>query len=296
MLICENLHCIDQSSEDCLALLVESLASMAVLVLTTHRPGYTMRWADAPYYTQIALDCLSEAEARAMVASLMGTQDLAPALLRLMQERTGGNPLFIEEVVHALLESGALVRHHGGMRWTGEVEAEFPVTMQTIVQARIDRLDEPVKRTVRTAAVIGREFGWQLLTRLVDPATELQPALETLKHLELIHETRLFPEVEYRFKHAVTQEVAYQSLLEGQRQELHGAIGQAMEDMYTERHSEQATRLAYHYARSTHQNRAIPYVLLAGDQAARLYANAEATTYYTQALTIARALPTSVAT
>jgi predicted ATPase len=168
--------------------------------------------------------------------------------------------------------------------------------MQTIVQARIDRLDEPVKRTVRTAAVIGREFGWQLLTRLVDPATELQQALETLKHLELIHETRLFPEVEYRFKHAVTQEVAYQSLLERQRQELHGAIGQTIEDMYTGRHNEQATRLAYHYARSTHQNRAIPYALLAGDQAARLSANAEATTYYTQALTIARALPTSVAT
>jgi predicted ATPase len=144
VLICENLHCIDQSSEDCLAPLVESLASMAVLVLTTHRPGSTVRWADAPHYTQIALDCLSEAEGRAMVASLLGTHDLPPVLLRLMQERTGGNPLFIEAVVHALLESGVLVRHHGGTRWTGEVEAD--------VQARIDRLDEPVKRMVRTAA------------------------------------------------------------------------------------------------------------------------------------------------
>ena len=296
VLICENLHGIDQSSEDCLAMLIESLASMAVLVLTTHRPGYTVRWADTPSYTQIALDCLSAADAKAMVASLLGSHDLPPALLRLMQEKTGGNPLFIEEVVHAFLESGALVRHHGGIHWTGAAGAEFPMTMQDIVRARIDRLDEPVKRTVRTAAVIGREFGWRLLTRLVDPATELQPAIETLKHLELIHETRLFPEVEYRFKHAVTQEVAYASLLERQRQVLHGAIGQALEDLYTERRNEQAARLAYHYARSAHQDRAIPYALLAGDQAARLYAHAEATTYYTQALTMARALPASLET
>src|SRR5262249_30177545 len=123
--------------------------------------------------------------------------------------------------------------------------------------------------------------------------TEVQHYLDTLKHLEFIHERRFFPELEFIFKHAVTQDVAYQSLLALRRKELHGSIGRAMEDLYGDRLEEQATILAYHYARSDRQDKAIEYALLAGDCAARLYANAEARTYYEDALSAARALPTS---
>jgi hypothetical protein len=148
-----------------------------------------------------------------------------------------------------------------------------------------------VKRTVQAAAVIGREFGLRLLTRISEVAAEVQHYLDTLTHAELIHETHFFPELEYIFKHAVTQDVAYQSLLAQRRKELHGAIGRAIEDLYADRLEEHAPILAYHYARSERQDRAVEYALRAGDQAARLYANAEATTYYEQALSMARALP-----
>ena len=291
--ILEDLHWIDKTSEDYLAFLIESLPGMAHLLLTTHRPGYTVHWADKTYYTQIALDLLTEQEAEAMVAALVGSRDLPSDLIRIVREKAEGNPLFVEEVTASLLERGVLVRANGRISWRRDAAIEVPATIQDIIRARIDRLEEPVKRTVQTAAVIGREFGLRLLERISEMAAEVQGYLDTLKHLELIHEKRFFPELEYIFKHAVTQDVAYQSLLSQRRKELHGAIGQAIEELYADRLEEQAAILAYHYARSERQDKAVEYALLAGDRATRLYANAEARTYYEQALTMARALPTS---
>jgi class 3 adenylate cyclase/tetratricopeptide (TPR) repeat protein len=296
VIVVENLHWIDQSSEDFYVFLAESLAGMHLLLLTTHRPGYSVRWADKTYYTQISLDLFTEQESEAMVANLLGSHDIPPDLLRIILEKAGGNPLFIEEVSSSLLELGIVVPSHSGIRWAGDTRVEFPATMQDLIRARIDRLEQPVKRTVQTAAVIGREFGVRLLAKVSDIAVEIQHYLHTLKHVELIHEKRFFPELEYIFKHAVIQDVAYQSLLVQRRKELHGAIGQAIEDLYADRLEEHATILAYHYARSERQDKAVTYALRAGDQAARLYANAEATTYYEQALTLARALPISAET
>jgi predicted ATPase/class 3 adenylate cyclase len=293
VLLCENLHWLDQTSEDCLAMLIESLAGFPILVLTTHRPGYTVRWADKTYYTQITPGLLTDAEAEAMVATLLGSRTLPAGLLPFIQEKAGGNPLFLEEVTQALVERGLLVRANGGFTWTGDAAVAFPDTIQDIMRARLDRLQEPVKRTVQTAAVIGREFGLRLLTRISERAADLPQDLGTLKQAELIHETRLFPELAYRFKHAVIQDVAYDSLLIQRRQALHGAIGQAIEALYANHLEEQAALLVYHYARSAHQDRAVAYALRAGDQAARLYARTEATTYYAQALTMARALAPS---
>ena len=201
--------------------------------------------------------------------------------------------MFIEEVVQALMERNLLKRDNGRIEWEGDTEVAFPDTIQDIMRARIDQLQEPVKRTVQTAAVVGREFGLGLLTRISERAAEILRDLEMLKQAELIHETRVFPELAYCFKHAVIQDVAYESLLVQRRQALHGAIGEAIEELYVDRLEEQAAILAYHYARSVHQDKAVVYALLAGDRAARLYARAEATTYYEQALTMARALPAS---
>ena len=293
VLVCENLHWLDQTSEDCFAMLIESLADFPILVLTTHRPGYTVRWADQTYYTQVALDLLTDAEAEVMVTTLLGSHTLPPGLLQFIQEKASGNPLFIEEVTQALVERGLLVQKNGGFTWTSGTEVAFPDTVQDIMRARIDRLREPVKRTVQTASVIGREFGLRLLTRISERAAEVSRDLGTLEQAELIHEARLFPELAYRFKHAVIQDVAYESLLAQRRRALHGAIGQAVEDLYADHLEEQVAILAYHYAHSEHQDRAVAYGLLAGDRAARLYARAEATTYYAQALAIARALPAS---
>jgi predicted ATPase/class 3 adenylate cyclase/DNA-binding winged helix-turn-helix (wHTH) protein len=291
VLVSENLHWIDPSSEDCLAVLAESLAGVPVLLLTTHRPGYTVRWTDTPYYTQIALDPLTEAETAAMLRTILGRHDIPTEPLRFIQDTTRGNPLFIEEVTRTLLERGVIRTHNGSVHWTGAEVAAFPATIQDIMRARVDRLDTPVKRTAQTAAVIGREFDLRLLAQLVGEGSAVQQALEMMKRLELVHETRVFPDLAYCFKHPLIQEVVYQSLLEPQRQHLHGAIGLAIEALWPNRREEQAACLAFHYARSMHHDKTIAYALLAGDQAARLHANAEAATYYTQALTAARALP-----
>jgi class 3 adenylate cyclase/tetratricopeptide (TPR) repeat protein len=293
VLILEDLHWVDKISEDYLAFLTASLAGVPVLLLTTQRPGHTVRWADKTYYTQIALDLLGEHEIEELVAARLGSRHLPSDLVRIVREKAEGNPLFVEEITTSLLERGMLVRRNGEILWEGGTLVELPATIQDIIRARIDRLEEPVKRTVQTAAVIGREFGLRLLTRISEVAAEVQCHLDTLTHAELIHETRFFPELEYIFKHAVTRDVAYQSLLAQRRKQLHGAIGRGIEDLYADRLEEHAPILAYHYARSERQDKAVEYALLAGDQAARLYANAEATTYYEQALTMAAALPPS---
>jgi class 3 adenylate cyclase/tetratricopeptide (TPR) repeat protein len=292
VLILEDLQWIDTISEDYLTFLAAGLAGVPVLLLSTQRPGYAVRWADKTYYTQIALDLLGERETETLTAALLGIRHLPSDLMRIVHEKADGNPLFVEEITASLRERGMLIRRNGEILWTGGAPVEFPSTIQDIIRARIDRLEEPIKRTIQAAAVIGREFGLRLLTRISEVAAEVQHYLETLKQAELIYETRFFPELEYTFKHAVTQDVIYQSLLAKRRKDLHGAIGRAIEDLYANRR-EHAPILAYHYAQSEQQDKAIEYTLLAGDQAAHLYANAEATTYYEQALTMARGLPPS---
>ena len=293
VVVVEDLHWIDKTSEDYLAFAVESLAAVPVLLITTHRPGYPVRWADKTFYTQVALDVLTDPEATAMVTAILGGREAPSDFCRIIQEKAEGNPLFVEEITASLLERDVLVRDEGSTRWAADVTVEVPASVQDIIRARIDRLDEPVKRIVQTAAVIGREFGFQLLSRISEMTGEVERYLDTLKHLELIHEKTFFPELEYIFKHALTQDVAYQTLLSHRRQQLHGTIGRALEELYGDRLEEQAGIIAYHHARSDKPARGIAYALLAGESAARLYANAEARTYYNQALELARKPPAS---
>jgi len=166
IVVVEDLHWIDKTSEDYLAFAIESLAAVPVLLITTHRPGHVVRWADKTYYTQIALDVLSEPQAEAMVTAILGSRDVPRDFCRIVQEKAEGNPLFVEEITASLLEDNLLVREEGGLRWAGNVAVEVPASVQDIIRARIDRLEEPVKRVIETAAVIGREFGFQLLARI----------------------------------------------------------------------------------------------------------------------------------
>jgi predicted ATPase/class 3 adenylate cyclase len=293
LLICENLHWIDQSSEDLLAFLVGSLSGIPLMILTTHRPGYTVRWADHPGYTQIALDGLTGPEIEEMLTALLEGREFPSEFMQFIQEKADGNPLFIEEVTRALMERGLLIADDDQFRLITGAELDWPATIQDIIQARIDRLEEPVKDTVQKAAVIGREFDLRLLARVCGSPAEIAGHLEALKHLEVIHEARFLPRLEYRFKHAVIQEVIYKSLLSPRRQSLHGIVGRSIEDLYADHLEEQAVVLAHHYSRSDYQDNAIKYALLAGDRAARVHANAEASTHYDQALALARALTAS---
>src|SRR5262245_32996576 len=289
ILVCENLHWIDRSSEDLLAFLAGSLAGVPVAILTTHRTGYTVRWADKPHYTQVALDGLARAEIDEMLTALLGAAEFPPEFLRFIQDKADGNPLFIEEVTQALLERGLLTREGGLLRLVSGISLEWPATIHDIVQARVDRLEEAVKETVQAAAVIGRQFELRLLSRVSPRPSQLARHLEALKRLDLIHEARFFPKLEYRFKHAVIQDVVCKSLLAPRRQALHGSIGRGIEALYADQLEEQAGVLAHHFSRSDQPEPAIKYALLAGDRAARIYANAEASTYYDQALALARA-------
>jgi class 3 adenylate cyclase/tetratricopeptide (TPR) repeat protein len=289
VLVFENLHWRDQSSEDFIVFLTGSLPELPVLMLTTHRPGYQLRWADKPFFAEIPLDRLADDEMERMATGLLG-QDVAEDLLRFIAERADGNPLFIEEVTRALVERNFVIHQPAQLQLASAAEVEFPSTIQGIIQARIDALGEAVKQIVQIAAVIGREFDLLLLTAASDAPAEMSSHLETLKRVELIHQMRLLPHLEYRFKHAVIQGVAYRSLLGPRRQALHGAIGRSMERLGRE---EQASVLAHHYSQSDQQEKAVRYALLAGDQAARLYANAEAASYYDQALDLAKSLPAS---
>jgi class 3 adenylate cyclase/tetratricopeptide (TPR) repeat protein len=291
VLVCENLHWIDHSSEDSFASLVGSLANVPVLILTTHRPGYTVRWADAPAYTQIPLDRLGGAEMHEMLTALLG--DVVEDVARFIEDKTGGNPLFIEEVIRALDERSLLERENGTVRLAGSTEIEFPATIQDIIQARIDRLDDPVKQTIQIAGVIGREFDLRLLAGLAPSPADVPAHIEILKRLDLVHEARFFPELAYRFKHAVIQDVVYRTLLGSRRQILHGAVARRIEEPHGEPPEEQPAVLAHHYSLSEEPGRAIPFALLAGDRAARLYANADAAAFYDQALALARALAVS---
>jgi transcriptional regulator with AAA-type ATPase domain/class 3 adenylate cyclase/tetratricopeptide (TPR) repeat protein len=293
VLFVEDVHWIDKTSEEYLAFFIESLAGTPVLLITTQRSGYSVRWADKTYYTQIALDQLNTGEVDAMVERVLGTPGLPPDLTRRVYDKAEGNPLFIEEIVTSLRERGLLVRQDGTFVWAPGALVDFPGTLHDIIRARLDRLDEPLKRTVQTAAVIGRQFALHLLSRVSAMAQEIDNYLSTLKRLELVHEVRFFPEREYMFKHAVIQDAAYQSLLSQRRRALHAAIGQAIEEIYADHLEEYAAVLAYQYARSDRPDRALRYALMAGDRAARVYANVEATAHYEQALVAARALPPS---
>ncbi len=293
IVVVEDLHWIDKTSEDYLAFFASALSGIPLLLVTTNRPGYTIRWAGKPYYTQISLDVLTQAETEALVTAVMGGRKPPTDLLRIVHAKAEGNPLFVEEITRSLLERAMLGRRNGEAIPTGGTPVEVPASIQDLIRARIDRLDEPVKRTVQAAAVIGREFGVRLLSRISGTASEVQQHLDTLKNVELIHEARFFPEVEFIFTQVLIQEVAYQSLLTPRRTELHGAIGHAIEELYPGRRDEQTPMLAYHFARSERHDKAIEYALLAGNRAAGLYANAEAKSYYEQALAMARALPVS---
>ena len=294
ILVCENLHWIDQSSEDLLAFLAGSLAGVPVLILTTHRTGYGVRWSDKPHYTQIALDGLARPEIEEMLTALLGGTEFPPEFLQFIRDKADGNPLFIEEVTQALQERELLIRDGDQLRLIPDAAAlEWPATINDIIQARVDRLEEPVKETVQIAAVVGRQFELRLLTRVSSRPSQIASHLEALKRLDVIHEARFFPKLEYRFKHAVIQDVIYKSLLAPRRQALHGIVGRSIEDLSGDQLEEHAVLLAHHYARSDRQDNAIKYALLAGDRAARIFANVEAATYYDQALALTRALTAS---
>ncbi len=287
IVVIEDLHWIDRTSEEFLTALIDSIANSRMLIILLYRPEYTSPWSSKTYYSQVRVDQLPRRTSADLVVAILTGGEVAPEISDLIVEKASGNPLFIEELTHGLLENGSIVKEDDCYALALKAaDIEVPDTIQGIIAARLDRLEENLKRIVQVASVIGREFAYRLLQMITSLQDELKDSLSNLQSLEFIYEKNLFPELEYIFKHALTQEVAYSSLLKKRRKELHGEIGEAIEALYPERLEELYEMLAYHLARSNDTEKAVHYLKLSGDKATRSYSNWEAIRFYKEALHI----------
>ncbi|HEY8019618.1 MAG TPA: adenylate/guanylate cyclase domain-containing protein, partial [Thermoanaerobaculia bacterium] len=275
----EDLHWIDATSEDFLSYLVERLTGTPLLLLLTYRSGYRPAWMDKSYATQITMRRLSERESESVVQSALQRARVSADLARLILEKADGNPFFLEELTRSLLERGS---------WS---EAAVPDTIQGVLMARIDRLPDEHKRLLQAASVLGREFSARLLARIWKGPSPPAPLLRDLQRWEFVYEMPSAEEPIHLFKHALSQEVVYQSLLTTRRQALHGAAGHALEALYDGRLEDAYPNLAYHFSQSGESAKAIEYLSLLAAQAAARYAHAEAVKALYEALDHAERLP-----
>lgn len=278
--VLEDLHWIDKVSEEFLAYLVEAVAGAPIFLVATYRPGYRLPWLDKSYAAQIPLQPLSRMDSLDLVRSVPGNRDQTTT--EAIVAKADGNPLFLEELS---LDAGEA----RGSAATATV----PNTIQDVVMARIDRLPAETKRLLQTAAVIGREFSIRLLRAVSRSAGAIEPQLSELVRLEFIRE-RLDPlRPGYVFRHALTQETAYISLLERHRRAMHARVGQAIEHFYEGRADEVAERLALHFGRSDDAEKAVDYAILAAERAQLRCAYREVLSYFDAALRRLDAMPDS---
>ncbi len=292
MLIFEDLHWIDQETQTFLNLLAEGIASAPVLLLVNYRPEYSHQWGSKTYYTQLRLDPLGQESAAEMLSALVGDAPDVVPLKRLVLERTQGNPLFMEELVQALFEEGVLVRN-GAVKVTRSLsQLKIPPTVQGILAARIDRLPPEEKQLLQTLAVLGKEFPLTLARAVVQrPDDDLDRMLNHLQLAEFIYEQPGVGGIEYTFKHALTHDVAYNSVLVERRKALHECVGRAVEELYANSIDDHLDELAYHYGRSANPAKALEYHERAGMRAIQRSAVSEVVRNFTLALEFLQRLP-----
>jgi predicted ATPase/class 3 adenylate cyclase len=295
LLVIEDLHWIDSETQAVLESLVESLPTARMLLLVNYRPEYQHGWGSKTYYSQLRIDPLPPESAGELLQALLGDEANLRPLKQLLIERTDGNPLFLEESVRTLVETKALVGERGNYRLGKPIEStQIPATVQAVLAARIDRLPPENKRLLQSAAVVGKDVPGVLLQAIADQSEEeVSRGLIQLQAAEFLYEASLFPEVEYTFKHALTHEVAYGSLLQERRRALHARIVNAIENLYSDRLAEQFELLAHHAFRSELWEKAGEYLHQAGKKAIVRSANLEAITYLEQALASLNHLPES---
>jgi class 3 adenylate cyclase/tetratricopeptide (TPR) repeat protein len=292
VLVVEDLHWIDTSSEEVLTFLLDAVAGVPLLLLVTYRIGYTPPFGSRSFSTTLTLHSFSEAETLAMASQVLGTAQFPAELQAALMAKAEGVPLFIEEVTKTLLDLGVLQREDGTYRLVKQLsEVRVPDTIQGIIMARLDRLGDEGKRTVQLASVIGRQFLVRLLARVAGLSERLDGLLRELQALEIIYEQGLFPEPAYIFKHAVIQDVAYNSLLLQRRKALHRAVGEAIEALYQDRLEEHDAELAHHFSQAEVWEKALTYCRQAGEKAMEQSAYHEAVTSFEQALAALAHLP-----
>jgi len=289
----EDLHWIDTETQALLDSLVESLPTARLLLLVNYRPEYQHGWGGKSYYRQLRIDPLSPETADELLRALLGEDPTVEPLKRLLIERTEGNPFFLEESVRTLVETKVLAGERGAHRLAKAVQSlQIPATAKSILAARIDRLPPEDKRLLQAAAVIGKDVPFSLLQAIAEePEEVLCRGLGNLQAAEFIYESRLFPDLEYTFRHALTQEVAYQGLLAARRRALHTAAGRALEALYADRLDQAYDRLAYHYSKTDNAPKAVEYLSRFAEKVAGIDAHVEAVTALEEARLHAERLP-----
>jgi class 3 adenylate cyclase/tetratricopeptide (TPR) repeat protein len=293
LMVFEDLHWIDAETQAVLDSLVEALGAARILLLLTYRPEYRHQWAAKSYYQLVSLTPLQAATAMPLVDALLGRDPSVEPLRPLLIERTEGNPLFLEEMVRSLADGGILQGERGAYVLVQAIDhIDIPESVQSVLAARIDRLAPDLKFLVQTASVIGRELSFDLLFAIADlPADLLRDHLTILQSAEFLYEVQSTSHSTYIFKHALTQDVAYDSLLRDQRLDRHRRIVSAIEKLYADRIEEQIDPLAYHALRGEVWDKAHTYARRAADRALERSANLAALEYYEEALLALRQLP-----
>ncbi len=295
ILVLEDLHWADTLSLDLITLLMETLPGAAILLICLFRPVkdhscrdlITIASRKCPgRYTEIVLRELTQKESLSFTEALLGRKELSSSLQSFVFQKSLGNPLYHQEILRSLLEEGIL--HFGDGKWTFEpAEGEgfpVPITIQSIIQNRMDHLPPRLKQLLQRASVIGQSFTENVIEAIAPPAVELKPALQDLTDFAFIFHERSFPEVEYSFRHVLLQEAVYQSIPQKRRSQLHRLTAETIERLFSDRTEEHYDRLAYHFSRSDETGKAVEYLLKAGEKARRSYSNKEACRDYSEAL------------
>ncbi len=288
VLIVEDLQRIDEETQAFLDTLVDRLSGARLLLLVAYRPEYQHGWGSRPGYAQIRIDPLPPDTARVLLDAMLGPDPALELLKALLIARTDGNPLFLEESVRALVETQWLTGEPGARRLVQPLETiQIPRSVQAVLAARIDRLSPEAKHVLQSASVVGKDVALPVLEAIADlPEETLRAGLAQLQAAEMLYETSFFPEAEYTFKHALTHEVAYGSLLHETRRALHARIVEVIETLYRNRLGEQVERLAFHALRGGLRDRAVEFLRQAGRRAADRSAHRAAVTFFEQALEI----------
>ena len=289
----EDLHWVDRSSEEVFKDMLDAISGAQILLVFTYRPEFVYTWGRKSYHNQITLNCLSNRETLAMAAYILGTEVMGEDLEELILNKTEGIPFFVEEFMKSLKDLGMIEWRDSGYYLAKDIqEVAIPSTIQEVIMARVDSLPEGAKSVLQTGSAIGREFSCELIKRVTGiPTPEMTPHLSVLRDSELLYERGIFPQATYIFRHSLTQEVAYDSLLQKKKQEIHERIGQAIEELYSDRLEEFYEMLAYHYTKSENHDKSYQYMKLSAEKALNRYSHWEAFSYCRDAIAILKQLP-----
>lgn len=295
VVLIEDLHWADESFLELLRLLLKN-TRRPVLFLCVYRPSFsllpegTLNAFSWPY-EKIDLKELPWDETEAMLQSLLQSSKLPDELRYFIKQKVEGNPFYLEEVVNTLIDTKTLISDSGGWRLIKDLElADIPTTIQGLLTARLDRLERQAKRILQEASVIGRAFYYKVLTRITNLTTPVDDYLTGLESLDLIRAKSKKPDLEYMFKHALTQEVVYNGLLKRERQEIHERIGTAIEQLFQDRLPEFYETLAFHFERGQSVNKSVYYLIKSGEKNLNRYALKESHEYFENAYNIINSL------